>query len=174
MNITVWSNCVTCRLFVDSSKVTPQVKAHLKVDQCPNEKLLCVLLKPYEAITEEVKILTNQKRARILVSTTTARLGSLLRHLRHPAALSTTPISYRGRRGGLRSIFKYLFFFYLHVVSCAKIAFSCQFWLSNVLPELTSEIICITWCCLIFLCLSTQASTSSSHGIRMNIPKVRF
>lgn len=147
MNMTVWSICVTCRLFVDSSKVTPQVKEQLKVDQCPNEKLLCVLLKPYKAITEEVKILTNQKRARILVSTTTARLGSLLRHLWH-TALSITPKKLQREGSGLCAIFKY-FFFYLHVVSCEKIAMSCQFWRSNELPELTSGIICIT-CCPIF------------------------
>ena len=76
MNVTVWFFCNTCRLFVDFSKVTPQVKAHLKVGQCPNKKLLCVLLKPYEAITEAVKRLANLKRAQILVSTATARLAS--------------------------------------------------------------------------------------------------
>ncbi|KAJ7394678.1 Xaa-Pro aminopeptidase 1 [Desmophyllum pertusum] len=66
----VTDNSVT--LFVDLSKVTPRVKAHLKGDQCPNEKLICVLLKPYDAITEVVKRLAHYKHAQILVSTTSS------------------------------------------------------------------------------------------------------
>ncbi|KAL9970069.1 hypothetical protein ACROYT_G022384 [Oculina patagonica] len=67
---TVSDNSVT--LFVDSNKVTPQIKAHLKVDQCPNEKQLCVLLKPYEAITKAVKRLADHKHAALLVSTSSS------------------------------------------------------------------------------------------------------
>lgn len=44
------------------------MKDHLIADECPNEKNLCVLLKPYKDITEAVKRLAGQKSVHILVS----------------------------------------------------------------------------------------------------------
>lgn len=63
-----WLIRVTVRLFVDLCKLTPKVKDHLIADECPNEKNLCVLLKPYKDITEAVKRLAGQKSVHILVS----------------------------------------------------------------------------------------------------------
>lgn len=63
-----WPIHVTGRLFVDLCKLTPEVKDHLIADECPNEKNLCVLLKPYKDITEAVKRLAGQKSVQILVS----------------------------------------------------------------------------------------------------------
>ena len=57
-----------CRLFVDRNKVTSRVETHLKVDMCPNEKVLCVLLMPYNATTAEVRRLAENEHARIWVS----------------------------------------------------------------------------------------------------------
>ena len=56
------------RLFVDNAKVTSRVRKHLRVDQCPKKKALCVLLKPYNTITTEVKRLAKNKHAKIWVS----------------------------------------------------------------------------------------------------------
>ena len=61
-----WS--LLCRLFVDRKKVTSQVETHLKVNSCPSKKELCVQLKPYKAITEEVKRLAEKAHAKIWVS----------------------------------------------------------------------------------------------------------
>ncbi|CAH3037706.1 unnamed protein product, partial [Porites lobata] len=55
-------------LFVDNAKVTSRVRKHLRVDQCPKKKALCVLLKPYNTITTEVKRLAKNKNAKIWVS----------------------------------------------------------------------------------------------------------
>lgn len=50
------------------------MKAHLKVNNCRNEKHMCVLLKPYDAISEAVEDLAHHKHAQILVSTATTCL----------------------------------------------------------------------------------------------------
>lgn len=55
-------------MFVDLYKLTQEAKDHLSADECPNEKKLCVLLKPYKDITEAVKRLAGQKSVQILVS----------------------------------------------------------------------------------------------------------
>ena len=57
-----------CRLFVDRVKVTSQVETHLNVNSCSSKKEPCVVLKPYEAITEEVKRLAKNAHAKIWVS----------------------------------------------------------------------------------------------------------
>lgn len=51
------------------------MKDHLIADECPNEKNLCVLLKPYKDITEAVKRLAGQNGVQILVS-----IASLEKH----------------------------------------------------------------------------------------------
>ncbi|XP_073246241.1 xaa-Pro aminopeptidase 1-like [Porites lutea] len=79
-------------LFVDNAKVTSRVRKHLRVGQCPKKKALCVLLKPYNTITTEVKRLAKNKHAKIWLSTSLSH-GIRMNILKDKLFLGESPIA---------------------------------------------------------------------------------
>ena len=65
------------RFFVDSSKITTDVKNHLQIGKCKKSKY-CIEIKQYDNIANELKTLGTQADAKIWVCT--INLSHAMRH----------------------------------------------------------------------------------------------